>query len=139
MSKQIHDEGQRKKQVKIRADAELVEQFDEWCDEREQTRSDALRAHMRAVVSGSREYDTPRMPPTDNERLEAAYKRLCAVANSNGVVREETATAVLAAILGISKTETKPTVIKPLNKRGYLRQQSNAYGDTSYHIAGWSE
>mgnify|MGYP000250604732 CR=1 FL=1 len=137
MSKQIHDERQRKKQVKVRVDADLVEEFDEWCDDRDTNRSEAIRQHMRAAVSGGQDYETPRQPPGDDDRLATAYKRLCAVANGDGVVRENTATSVLATVLGISKAEIKPMAIKPLRKRGYLRTQSNIYGDTSYHIAGW--
>ncbi|MCU4716855.1 CopG family ribbon-helix-helix protein [Halapricum hydrolyticum] len=137
MSKQIHDESQRKKQVKVRVDADLVDEFDQWCDDRDTNRSEAIRQHMRAAVSGGQEYETPRQPPNDDDRLATAYHRLCAVANQDGVIREDTATSILATVLGISKKETRPMVLRPLHKRGYLTRQSNVFGATSYHIAGW--
>lgn len=139
MSKQIHREGQRKKQVKVRVDADLVEEFDEWCEEKDLSRSEALRTHMRACVADTVAWETPRQPPTDDDRLERAYRRLCAIANDDGVLREQTATSILASVLGISKNETKPMVLKPLLKRNYLTSQSNVYGDTSLHIAGWTD
>ncbi|WP_229112954.1 hypothetical protein [Halapricum desulfuricans] len=137
MSKQIHDESQRRKQVKFRAPEHVVEEFDRWCDDQDMSRAEALRSQMQAVVSGGAEYDTPLRPPGNDERLATAYRRLCAVANQDGVVREGTATSVLATVLGISKTETKPMVLRPLHERGYLTRQSNVYGATSYHIVGW--
>jgi intergrase/recombinase len=136
MSKQIHDESQRRKQVKFRAPESIVEEFDQWCDEQDMSRAEALRTQMRAVTAASEEYETPRQPPGD-ERLSTAYRRLCAVANQDGVIREHTATSILASVLGISKTETKPMALRPLNDRGYLIRQSNVFGETSYHIAGW--
>lgn len=138
MSKQIHTgESQRKKQVKFRAPEDVVEAFDEWCDERDQSRAEALRTHLQACVNGAREYDTPRQPPADDEKLDTAYRRLCGVANGDGIVRERTATSILASVLGISKTETKPMALKPLVKRGYLTRESNVYGATAYRISGW--
>lgn len=139
MSKQIHREGQRKKQVKIRVDADLVDEFDEWCSGKDMSRSEALRTHMRVCVADTAEWDTPLEPPTDDDRLERAYRRLCAIANDDGVLREKTATSILASVLGISKGETKPMVLKPLLKRGYLTSQSNVYGDTSIHVVGWTD
>lgn len=139
MSKQIHREEQRRKQVKFRAPEDVVEEFDQWVDDRDMSRSEALRSHMRACVSGGQSYDTPCQPPTDNERLETAYRRLCAVANADGLIREDTVTSILASVLGISKAETKPMVLKPLLKRGYITRQSNIYGDTSYRVAGWND
>lgn len=130
-------ESQRKKQVKFRAPEELVEEFDEWCDERDKSRAEALRAHVRACIEGTREYDTPRQPPTDDERLATAYRRLCGVANSDGIIREETAVSVLASVLGVSKTETKAMALRPLDKRGYLNRSANVYGASSYRIVGW--
>lgn len=140
MSKQIHrGESQRKKQVKFRAPEDVVEEFDEWCDERDISRAEALRAHLNSCVNGGQEYDTPRQPPTDDERLATAYRRLCAVANSDGIVRDRTATSILASVLGISKGETKAMALKPLSKRGYLIHESNLYGATAYRIAGWDK
>jgi len=137
MSKQIHDESQRRKQVKFRAPEDVVEEFDEWCDDQDVSRAEALRTQMRAVTAAGEEYDTPRRPPGDDDRLATGYRRLCAIANQDGVIREDTATSILATALGISKRETKPMVLRPLHERGYLTRQSNVYGATSYHIAGW--
>lgn len=112
MSKQIHDESQRRKQVKFRAPESIVEEFDQWCDEQDMSRAEALRTQMRAVASAGEEYETPRQPPTDDDRLATAYRRLCAVANQDGIIREDTATSILATALGISKKETKPMVLR---------------------------
>jgi len=99
-------------------------------------RLDALDS-LEAGSSGSR-YRRPHQPPGDNDRLATAYRRLCAVANGDGVLREDTATSILATVLGIAKKETKPMILRSLDERGYLTRQSNVYGATSYHIAGWN-
>jgi len=138
MSNQLHTgEEQRRKQVKIRAKEGLVEQFDEWCEDQDVSRSEGLRDAMRSRVNGEGiEWQTPRQPPRDDERLATAYETLCAVANQDGVVREGTALSVVATKLGLSKAEIQAMALKPLAKRGYLSRESNVYGATSYRING---
>lgn len=134
MSKQIHREGQRKKQVKIRADENLVDAFDEWCDEQDTSRSEAIRSLMQSRVEGGVDYETPRQPPTDDDQLATAYRRLCAVANDDGIIRGATAESVLASVLGIQKPEVRPRALKPLEKRGYISRTANIYGAESYRV-----
>jgi hypothetical protein len=117
MSKQIHDEQQRRKQVKFRADEQLVGEFDNSIGD--QNRSEKLRELMQEVVGGPSADDTPLMPPTD-ETLAEAYRHLCDVANRDGIIREDTALSVLSSRLGRSKTEIRHTVLKNLDGDGYL-------------------
>ena len=136
MSKQIHREGNRRKQVKIHADEEIVDNFDEGSEY--DNRSEALRSLMVEASSQSAEtHQTPLSPP-DHDDLATAYRRLASVANRDGVVRRGTAQTVLTSVLNITKSEVGPMFLKPLTKRGSLQMQGNTYGDVSYKLAGWS-
>ena len=138
MSNQLHDgEEQRRKQVKIRAPERLVEEFDEWCEAQGKSRSEALRQSMKARTERTAEYDTPRQPPTDNETLARAYRRLCALASQDGSVPAETAVTALASTLNLDKTGVKRVALTPLDQRGYINYTSNVYGSAAYEIAGW--
>lgn len=140
MSKQIHaGESDRRRQIKFRAPEQLIERFDEFVKHSEHSsRSDALREAMRASVTPADQRETPREPPVEQE-LREAYLTLCRLANYAGLVPHEVATNELATTLGKSKSLISRTVLKPLRRRGYLKHESNVYGDRAYRIRGWEE
>jgi len=130
MSSQLHDgESDRQKQVKLRADESLVEEYDEVVEKSDEynSRSEAIRAHMRRA-SGSDEWTTPRQPPTDNEGLREGYTTLCRIANSDGIISHELATAELSTTLGLSQTAIERAVLRKLRQRGYISQKTNWTG-----------
>jgi hypothetical protein len=137
MSKQIHDESNRRKQVKFRADAELVEQLDNQTGDR--NRSDVLRELIRDRVESDESEDTPLVPPTD-ETLRTAYLALCEVANRSGVVRWDAGLSVLSSRLGLGKKEIEHIVIKKLHRAGYIsRLSSFDQSDRAMRLNGWDE
>lgn len=114
MSKQIHDEDQRRKQVKFRADESLVEEFDATIDG---SRSEALREAMRTVVERT---DGDLVVPTDDEELADAYRWLVAHSNDRGNVPLRLARKNLAQTTGYSQEEVRRFVLVPLARRGYV-------------------
>ncbi|MFC7131662.1 MULTISPECIES: ribbon-helix-helix domain-containing protein [Salinibaculum] len=141
MSKQIHDEGRRessrKEQVRFRAEATLLDAFDEWVDESEYgSRSEALRAAMRQTAGAGHPDQTPLVPPAD-EPLRTAYIKLCDVANADGVIRHDIAEQELSTILGKRKRTVNHMILGKLRDRGYLNHVANVYGDRSWGLTGW--
>jgi len=130
MSKQIHDgESDRRKQVKFRADAELIERFDalvETSGEFE-SRANALRAAMRRMLGSGDEHAAPLAPPTDDE-LREAYLVLVGLSNYAGVVPHDIATSELSTRLAKSQEVVERRVLGKLRNRGYLQQLTNVQG-----------
>ena len=130
MSKQIHDgENDRRKQVKFRAGAELVERFDALVETSEEysNRSDALRAAMRRMLGNGDEHAAPLAPPTDDE-LREAYLTLVGLSNYAGVVPHDIATSELSTRLAKSQEIVERRVLGKLRSRGYLQQLTNVQG-----------
>jgi hypothetical protein len=139
MSKQIHDESQRRKQVKFRANESMVDAFDEWVEESEYgSRNEALETLVGNIVEDGDELGTPLIPPSES-RLSRAYKRLCMAANQNGIVRSRTARRACAGgPNNLGKDEVEPLLLRPLHKRGYISRLANVQGDTAWQITGWT-
>jgi Arc/MetJ-type ribon-helix-helix transcriptional regulator len=118
--------------VKFRSDAELVERFDAHVEQSEEysNRAEALRAAMTRMLGSADETAAPRMPPTDNETLREGYLTLVAIANPDGVIPHELATAELSTALGKSRKVVERAVLGKLRNRGYVQQKTNF--DTSY-------
>lgn len=123
MSKQIHDEGDRRKQVKFRADESLIDEFDALVETNDEydNRSDALRGAMRRMLGDADESDAPREPPVE-ETLRTAYLTLIGMANHRGIVPHDIAVAELSTQLARSQSIVNRRVLGKLRKRGYLRQ-----------------
>lgn len=141
MSKQIHDgEGDRRKQVKFRADAALVERFDAHVEESEQysNRAEAIRAMMKRTLGNADATGAPQVPPTDDDQLREAYMTLVAIANCDGVISHELAVAELSTALGKSRKVIERAVLSKLRSRGYLGQKVNATANNrSWKLRGW--
>lgn len=140
MSKQIHKESQRRKQVKFRADESMVDAFDEWVEESEySSRNEALETLVGNVVESGEQLGTPLVPPSE-ARLSRAYKRLCMAANRAGVVRAKTARRACAGgPNNLGKDEVDPLLLRPLHERGYISRLANVQGDTAWKLVGWSD
>jgi hypothetical protein len=142
MSKQIHDEGRResgrKKQIKVRASAELVEEYDEWVESSQHdSRAEALRQAMRRDLGAGSIEKAPLHPPVENETLRIAYLKLCDIANAEGVVRHDIAEQELSTTLGQRIHTINHGVLGKLRARGYLNQRANVYGGRAWKLNGW--
>lgn len=140
MSSQLHDESQRRKQVKFRANESLVDDFDDWVENSEySSRNEALETLVGNVVESGEDLGTPLVPPSE-PRLSRAYKRLCMAANQSGVVRAKTARrACSGGSHNLAKDEVEPLLLRPLQERGYLRRLGNIHGDCAWKLVGWSD
>jgi len=138
MSNQLHSgESARRKQVKFRADAELVSEFDQWVEASDdyQNRADALRGAMRQMLGDSTP-DAPLQPPADDD-LRTAYLTMVQLANSDGIVPDDLATAELSVQLGVSERIVRRAYLAKLRERAYLGYQTNFTGtDRSWTVRG---
>jgi Arc/MetJ-type ribon-helix-helix transcriptional regulator len=119
------DVGSRK-QVKVRADTELVERFDAFVEQSEEysSRAGALRAAMSRMLGNADKSAAPLVPPEEDD-LRESYLALVGMANADGIVPHELATAELSTQLGKSTAVVEHAVIGKLWDRGYLRQITN--------------
>lgn len=140
MSNQLHRESQRRKQVKFRADEDLVEDFDEWVEQSEYaSRNEALEDLVSNVVDDGEEFGTPLVPPSETH-LSRAYERLCMAANEGGVIRGKSARrACSGGPRNIGKDEVETLLLRPLQNRGYLKRLANIHGDEAWRLVGCSE
>ena len=124
--------------ISARLSGSRLEQFEAYLEEHDASKSDVIRKGIDAVVSRSNDdHGLPLAPPSD-DRLEHAYRRLCAVANKNGIVRGDSARRVCAGgPESISKTEVPDLILRPLSRRGYVRRRANIYGGEAYKLVGW--
>ena len=141
MSNQLHDgEAGRRKQVKFRADGELIERFDALVEQSEEysSRAEALRASMHRMLGAADKHAAPRQPPTEGH-LRTAYLTLVSVANWDGVIPHEIAVSELATTLGKGQQVIKQRHLHDLRQRGYLAQRANTYGERAWKLRGWDD
>jgi len=139
MTKTLHDgEADRKKQVKVRTDAELVKMFDESIADEYDSRAEALRSLMRAYVAGGSD-DLPREPPAD-ETLRTVYRAMCELANHDGMVKKSLAETEIATQTGKSAEVVRTVYLAKLCRRGYLRFRSSVGSrQIAYEVLGYNE
>jgi RecA-family ATPase len=121
-----HSDSGGQKQVKVRADTELVERFDAMVEQSEQhdSRAGALRTAMSRMLGSADESAAPLVPPEEDD-LQEAYLSLVGMANADGIIPHELATAELSTTLGKSTAVVEHAVIGKLWDRGYIRQITN--------------
>lgn len=126
------------KRPSIRMHEDLLEEFDEWVEHSDHdSRSKAVRALIRDAVESPPDTQTPLQPPTE-ERLAAAYRKLCLAASRDGIVKHETAIRICAGgSENLSKGEVTDLVLRPLQRRGYLTREGNLYGEHAWRIVRW--
>ena len=124
--------------ISARLSGSRLEQFEAYLEEHDASKSDVIRKGIDAVVSRSNDdHGLPLAPPSD-DRLEHAYRRLCAVANKNGIVRGDSARRVCSGgPESIGKAEVPDLILRPLSRRGYVRRRANIYGGEAYKLVGW--
>lgn len=130
MSNQLHsDETSRRKQVKFRADEELVERFDAMIENSDeyQHRSEALKASMRRMLGAADETAGPMEPPAEEE-LRSAYMSLVALANHAGYIPHKVAINELSTSLGKSAELVERSILNELRSRGYLAHKTTWNG-----------
>jgi len=131
------------KSPSVRVQEDLLAEFDEWADKNYGSRSKALRTFMRDAVDGGVEEEdlTPLQPPRE-DLLAESYRKLCAFArrsgSTGGVVKDSTARRICAGGSdGLSKEDVDTSILRPLQRRGYLIRQSNVYGESAWRLNGW--
>ena len=129
MSKQIHEERQRRKQVKFRAGESLVDEFDEAIGDK--SRAEALRELMQEAVDAP-EHDGCLDVPDDADLAEA-YRWLVRHTARKGkpTVRLHTAKRELSQARSMSKSGVRAELLMPLERRGYIAIQDSPPGDRS--------
>jgi len=133
-------ESSRRRQVKLRAPEQLVEDYDDGLGDT--SRAEDLRDHMREVAYGSDRRDDEGMQPPGNHVHGVAYKTLCKLRSDGGVVRGEQAKRALAAQLPHhSKADIYP-VLSELQDLGYVGLESFGVGTGKtrliVHVRPWS-
>jgi len=127
----------------LRVQEDLLAEFDEWAEENHGSRSKAMRAFMRDAVGGGVEAEdlTPLQPPRE-DLLAESYRKLCAFCrrsgSTSGIVQDDTARRLCSGgSESLSKEDADTSVLRPLQRRGYLRRLSNVYGESSWKLIGW--
>ena len=117
------------KTVSVRADSNLVDEFDDVLDERGRNRSEAIREFMRSVADNPTD-DGILQPPTDDETLAQGYKALveASAGGERGIPLRE-AKSVVAQATGIDGDVVGRRVIHPLRERGYLSRSGDPIHD----------
>ena len=125
--------------VTVRLSGDRLDRFEEFLEAGDASKSDVVRKGIDAVVASDThdERGPPFRPPTE-DRLARGYRKLYRNANADGVIGEEAARRVCSGGPdGLSKTEVKTSILKPLHRRNYLKRVANIYGDSAYRINGW--
>jgi hypothetical protein len=111
----------RRTRCTVRVDQDLLDEYDEVAEDRGISRSEAIRQHMRQVVDDS-ELTDRQMPVYDD--LATAYRALLRLTRGGGWVERDRACSYLAQqVPNTDKKGAYGHLIKPLRKKGYLRQQ----------------
>lgn len=140
MSNQLHDgESDRRRQVKFRADAELVERFDEMVAQNDEysSRTDALVSIMRRELGAADEQRAPLNPPAE-EQLRRAYLNLVQLSNYAGIIPHQIATNELSCQIAMSQKIIERRILGKLRDRGYIRQLTNIQGtERAWKLRGY--
>jgi len=116
----------RSKRVTIRADEDLLEAYDEVCEDRGVSRSASIREHMERTVADA-ELTDRRMPKDDD--LAAAYRTLLRRTKGGGwIPRDQACKALAQTDPHVDADGAYGTLIKPLRQLGYLKQQVTSDG-----------
>lgn len=117
------------KTVSARINHDLVEEFDAVLDEREMSRSEALRNFMRSVVADGGDGGSLE-PPKDDETLAKGYKALVkSTGGGRSALPLREAKSLVARETGIPAETVGRRVIGPLNDRGYIRKGGDPIND----------
>ncbi|MFD1588705.1 CopG family ribbon-helix-helix protein [Halorientalis brevis] len=120
----------RTQRVTVRVPENLLDEYDDVCDDRGVSRSEAIRNHMQQTIEDC-EMTTRQMPADDD--LSTAYRALLRITKGGGWVQRDRACGYLAQQLpDIDKSNAYGLLIKPLRQMGYLRQQVS---DDGRHIS----
>ena len=126
--------------ISLRLDGDLTERLDDWWEESDKfdSRSDAIRHAIREAIDGPPASETPMQPPQDDPDLERAYKRMYRAANTDGILPKHAAVriAVQGSRQNLSKEEANPMILRPLKKRGYIRELGDWHGNTAIKLNG---
>jgi len=116
----------RDTRVTVRVDQELLDDYDEVCDDRGVSRSEAIRNHMQQTISDADLTD--RQMPTDDD-LATAYRTLLRRTKGGGwIPRDQACKALAQALPDTDQDSAYRWLVKPLRKRGYIRQQVTSDG-----------
>jgi hypothetical protein len=124
---QMEVEENPKTRVTIRVDEGLLDDFDEFVDEKGTDRSKEIRSFMRSTLNADPS-DHGMRPPEDDEVLRKSYLAL-RKATANGELPVREAKAIISRVTNIPKESVSRRVIKPLERRGYLSRTGDPFQD----------
>lgn len=108
------------KTVSVKMDKDTVEKADEYIEQSAySSRSEFIREKLRTIATENQ--DTDSWQPPEDEKLAESYQQLCSIRNDSGIVRGPFAERKIASALSIAKSDVRPEVLIPLEKRGYLK------------------
>ncbi len=114
--------------VSIKVPENLLEQY----DAEVANRSENIREHMRKTVGNKS--DDGRQPPNDGTLAEA-WHTLVNLSNANNWVTEVRAENILAQRHSLPMKEVRRSILRPLEKRGYVNRTTDQYGQqAAYQI-----
>lgn len=107
------------RKVTVRVSEQLVEEYDEHCEQLDMSRSEAIRQHIRSTVAREIDDSGGMHPPTEDDLAKAYKSLLKATGPAGGYLRDNRATAQIAQNMGVDK-ETGWRYIQRLRERGYV-------------------
>jgi len=129
------DSDDKRHKLTVRISEKLRSDLDEYLDQRndDETKATVVRDAIRERISGP-DLSSGIEPPRD-DTLRESYRRLVALSNSNGWVRSELAHAEIAQVTQHPKDAVRATIIRELQRRGYVKSQSDFAGrQLSYKV-----
>lgn len=119
--------------IALRLSDQLLNQYDEGVVEGSyDNRSEAIREAMRRQIDlaggANRETDGTKRVPPDDPDLAKAWDTLKSMTSADGWVTEERALSQLAQEFGMAQKTARHSLVKQLDKRGYVNIASDMMG-----------
>lgn len=105
------------KSPSVRVHADLLAQFDKWCDENGTNRSAAIRRFMAQCVADG---DGSAFDEPDHELLVAGYRAIRQAVAPDGTVPGSVVISRIAERTRVDKEDVSRVVLRPLRAGGYI-------------------
>lgn len=114
--------------ITVRVSDGFEDRITEYAEEHGKTKSDVIREAVAAEI-GERRADDYGITPPAEKPLREAWEALNDVAGDSPVVDRETAVTTLAKRQQLPKSAAKNSLLKPLQRRGYVTLESDFSGE----------